>query len=113
MDELLSAWRAAGSHFDFRGHAVFLRRGGAGTAVLAIHGYPLSSIDFAEVWPALTRQHEVLAPDMLGCGFSDKPRGVHYDFDLLTDLHVELLAHFRVSRVHVLAFDLGTAIAQE
>lgn len=113
MDSTLAQWKQAGHTFDFNGHRVFFRREGAGTPVLAIHGYPLSSFDYSRVWPQLTAAHDVIAPDMLGFGFSAKPKQHTYSLDELTNLHEALLAHLGVTRVHVLAFDLGTAIAQE
>lgn len=113
MDPTLVQWKQGGRTFDFKGHEIFFRREGSGPTVLAIHGYPLSSFDYSRMWPLLTAQHDVIALDMLGFGFSAKPVQHHYSLEEMTDLHEVLLAKLGVTRVHVLAFDLGTAIAQE
>jgi pimeloyl-ACP methyl ester carboxylesterase len=113
MDSTLSAWKQAGDTFEYRGHSIFYRRDGRGPAVLAVHGYPLNSFDFSRVWSELCAEHEVIAPDMLGFGFSAKPADYPYSLGDLTDLHEALLAHLGISRVHLVAYDLGTAIAQE
>lgn len=111
----LAGWQQAGHHFDYRGQRIFYRDEGAGdAALLCIHGFPTASWDWHPLWPALTAQHaRVIAPDMIGFGFSAKPRA--YDYSLLdqADLHLALLAHLGVTRVHVLAHDYGVSVAQE
>ncbi len=78
MDPILEAWRDAGAFFDFRGHRIFYRREGKGAPLWLIHGYPTSSYDWSELWPELTSRFDVFAADMLGFGFSAKPRGHRY-----------------------------------
>lgn len=113
MDPGLQQWRDGGRLFDLAGQRLFVRRGGAGTAVLALHGYPSSSWDFSRVWSALSARHDVIAPDGVGFGFSSKPVDWAYSVSALADLHEALLHSLGVSQVHVVAFDLGTAVAQE
>jgi pimeloyl-ACP methyl ester carboxylesterase len=109
----LDAWRAAGRETGHRGHRVFFREEGSGDALVCLHGFPTASWDWHAVWPALCRRFRVVAPDMIGFGFSDKPRD--YDYSILdqADLHESLLAELGVRRVHVLAHDYGDTVAQE
>lgn len=109
----LDEWRQAGKRTSHRGHPVFYREEGAGDALLCIHGFPTASWDWHAVWPALCARYRVIAPDMLGFGFSAKPRG--YDYSILdqADLHEALLAALGVERAHVLAHDYGDSVAQE
>ena len=88
-------------------------REGAGEPVLAIHGYPFSSFDWIRIWPAITARFDVIAPDMLGMGFSAKPRRYQYSVHDHADMHEALLAHLGVGRCHVLAHDIGASVAQE
>ena len=77
----LDSWRQAGQHLEYRGHSVFYREGGAGEALLCIHGFPSASWDWEPMWPRLTSRFRVIAADMLGFGFSDKPTG--HDYSIL------------------------------
>lgn len=110
------AWAAAGSRdFVHRGHAIFHRIDGArdAPALLLIHGFPTASWDFHALWPALAARYRVLAPDLLGFGLSDKPRGHAYSLLEQADLCEALLAQHGIDRYHVLAHDYGVSVAQE
>jgi pimeloyl-ACP methyl ester carboxylesterase len=109
----LEQWRSQGRWLDYRGHAVFLRETGAGEALLCLHGYPYSGWHWRRLWPALTASHRVIAPDMLGCGYSDKPRDFHYNIPAQADLMASLLQQLGIAEVHLLAHDYGVSIAQE
>ena len=42
--------------------------------LLCLHGFPTSSFDWYKVWPDLKLNfNRIIAPDLLGFGFSDKP----------------------------------------
>lgn len=112
----LDDWRRRGSRFRHRGHAIHYTRGGGGSgpALLCIHGFPTASWDWSKLWPALsTRFGQSIAPDMIGFGFSAKPRGYPYSMFDQADLHERLLAELGVAQVHVLAHDIGDTVAQE
>jgi pimeloyl-ACP methyl ester carboxylesterase len=109
----IEAWRAAGSSFDFRGHRVFYRREGSGPPLLLVHGYPTASWDWAKIWPGLTARFDVIAPDMLGFGFSAKPRGHGYSIAEQADLHLALLDWLGIGDVHALVHDYGVTVGQE
>ncbi len=134
----LEQWRRGGGTFDFRGHAIFTRTEGGGPpaaadaasaaaaaaaaagavddpreALLLIHGFPTSSHDFAELWPALTRRFRVLTLDMLGFGLSAKPWPHAYSIFEQADLFAAFLAEQRITSVRLLAHDYGVTVAQE
>ena len=113
MDAELERWKAAGRWFDHLGFEVFHRVEGAGPHLLLVHGYPFSSFDWARIWPALTERFEVIAPDMLGMGFSAKPVRYDYSVHRHADMHEALLASLGVSECHVLAHDIGDSVVQE
>lgn len=106
-------WRRAGRTFDFQGQAVFYRDEGDGPGLLCLHGFPTASWDWHRLWPGLTDRFRVVAPDLLGFGFSAKPRLFHYSFDAQADLVEALLAHLGLETPHVLAHDYGDTVAQE
>ena len=109
----LEAWRAGGRSFDYRGHAVFYRDDGRGAPLVCVHGFPTASFDWHRMWPRLTADWRVIAPDMLGFGFSAKPRPYAYSIMDQAALHEALLADLGIERVVVLAHDYGDTVAQE
>ena len=108
-------WHQGGHHFNWRGHDIFYRDGGGGDrALLCIHGFPTASWDWTPVWPALCKRFaRVIAPDMLGFGYSAKPAQHNYSLMEQADLHEALLARLAVRHVHILAHDYGVSVAQE
>ena len=113
MDAELQGWLDGGRFFDYLGFQVFHRVQGSGPPLLLIHGYPFSSWDWAPVWATLTQRFTVIAPDMMGMGFSDKPVAYGYSVADHADMHEALLAHLGVDRAHILAHDLGDSVGQE
>jgi pimeloyl-ACP methyl ester carboxylesterase len=112
----LDEWRSAGGEFQFDGHAIFCAgegMGSAGEALLLIHGFPTSSYDWHRVWAELGARFRLVAPDMLGFGFSDKPAGHDYRIAEQADLHEHLCDLLAIDRVHILAHDYGDTVAQE
>ena len=106
-------WQAAGSRFEFDGHAVFTRTGGAGGVLLLIHGFPTSSFDWALIWPQLAQKHALHALDMLGFGLSDKPRNYPYSIHASTDQWQAYVQAQGLTEVSILAHDYGNTVAQE
>ena len=109
----LRAWRDAGEFITVRGQRIFCRRAGAGPRLLLIHGFPTSSIDWAPMWPMLASRFEVLAFDLLGLGFSAKPRGHRYRVHEQADLAEAVAQHHGWRDAFVLAHDYGDTVAQE
>jgi len=60
---------------SLHGNRVSYRTGGEGPLLVLIHGITSSSASWEPVLPALAEHFEVLAPDLLGHGQSDKPAG--------------------------------------
>lgn len=109
-------WRDAGRYFDFGGHRVFYRMhgSGGGRTLVCIHGFPTASWDWQAIWDRLCAAFDtVIAPDMLGFGFSAKPPGHRYSIAEQCALHEALLAHLGLSEAVVLAHDYGDTVAQE
>ncbi len=114
----LEDWRKAGETFSHRGHAIFHRTGGDWSddgrdALVLIHGFPTASWDWAHQWEALCARYRVAALDMIGFGFSAKPRRYDYSIQDQADLHEAYFRHLGLSRIHILAHDYGDTVAQE
>jgi len=113
VDAELEDWKSRGQYFDNLGFDIFYRLEGSGPRLLLIHGYPFNSWDWAAIWPTLTKRFTVIAPDMLGMGFSDKPVRYKYSVPDHADMHEALLAHLGVESCHIVGHDIGVSVAQE
>ncbi|UFQ96594.1 alpha/beta fold hydrolase [Pseudomonas wenzhouensis] len=112
----LDTWRAQSQTLDFQGHAIRYWVAGNAEAepLLLIHGFPSASWDWHRLWVPLAERYRVIACDLLGFGYSAKPRGHAYSLLEQADLQQALLAHVGESRpLHVLAHDYGDSVAQE
>jgi pimeloyl-ACP methyl ester carboxylesterase len=106
-------WRAGGATFRWRDHDIFTRTGGAGDPVVALHGFPTASWDFAPIWGRLTERYRAVTLDFIGFGFSAKPRDFAYSILAYADLVDALLAREGITRYRLLAHDMGVTVAQE
>ncbi|MDA2891291.1 alpha/beta hydrolase [Mycolicibacterium sp. BiH015] len=113
MDAELERWRDAGQYFDYLGFDIFFRHEGQGPNLLLVHGYPFNTWDWEPLWSRLTQRFTVIAPDMMGMGFSAKPVAYGYRVHDHADMHEALLAHLGVDSVHILAHDIGDSVVQE
>lgn len=111
----LKEWRAGGEFFDYAGHPIFFRRGGAadGETLLLLHGFPTSSHDYHKIWSGLCEKFSVVAFDMIGYGFSAKPNDFDYTTFNQADVLQALIAHLKTEKIHVLAHDYGNTITLE
>jgi pimeloyl-ACP methyl ester carboxylesterase len=106
-------WEAQGKYFNYKQQKIFYQTAGAGEILVCIHGFPTSGWDWYKMWDKLTAHFKVIAPDMVGFGFSDKPRNYAYSIHDQADIHEALLAHLQIDTVHLLSHDYGDTVAQE
>jgi pimeloyl-ACP methyl ester carboxylesterase len=105
-------WREAGEYVDLGGRRIFVvRRDGTGVPVVVVHGYPGSSYDFAGVVEHLDRP--VVLLDLLGYGFSAKPRDASYSLFEQADLVEAVVAWAGLTECALVGHDMGTTVAAE
>lgn len=114
----LADWQAQARLARHRGQAVAYWQGGNWSdstlpALLLIHGFPTASWDWHRLWPSLCRRFRVLAVDLLGFGFSAKPRRYDYSITDQADVLQTVATTLAVPRWHLLAHDYGDTVAQE
>ena len=85
---------------------------GSGPALLLIHGIGDSSDTWREVIPALAQRYTVIAPDLLGHGRSDKPRG-DYSVAAYANAMRDLISMLGIERVTVVGHSLGGGVAMQ
>jgi pimeloyl-ACP methyl ester carboxylesterase len=81
-------------------------------ALVLVHGFPTSSVDWFDVAERLSDRHRVCALDFPGFGFSDKPLG--WGYSLTRD--AELLEHYvsdvlGLESMVLFAHDRGSSVA--
>lgn len=109
----LSSWRQSGETFTYRDHSIFFHDEGSGPPLLLIHGFPTASWDWHRIWPFLQPRFRLIAPDMIGFGFSAKPRAYDYSLPDQANLHQALLDHLGLDHAIILAHDYGDTVTQE
>jgi pimeloyl-ACP methyl ester carboxylesterase len=85
---------------------------GDGPAVLMLHGFPSSSLDWRHQIPALVSAgYRVVAPDLLGLGKSDKPEAAeHYTVTKDVERTLDLLSALNVQKARIVCHDRGAGI---
>jgi haloacetate dehalogenase len=93
----------------------FVSHGGAGPAVLLLHGFPETHVCWERIAPRLAGAHRVVAPDLRGYGASRAPaggpRGEGYSKREMGDEFVELMAALGHARFAVVGHDRGARVA--
>jgi pimeloyl-ACP methyl ester carboxylesterase len=114
-------WRSRGSYFawpprseDAAEVQVFHVEMGAADApaIVLVHGFPTSSIDFFAIAELLQEKYRICTMDFPGFGFSDKPLG--WGYSLVRD--AEVLEHYMseilgLESAIVYAHDRGSSVA--
>ena len=92
------------------GHRRAFVRAGSGPALLLLHGIGNNCQTWAGVIDRLAESHTVIAPDLLGHGDSDKPRG-DYSIAAYANGMRDLLSVLDIERATVVGHSLGGGIA--
>lgn len=106
---------AVSYHFvDVDGHKVFYREAGDPSAptVLLLHGFPTSSHMYRNLIPLLADRYHVVAPDLLGFGFSDAPDRAQYKytFENLTKTMDRFTEVAGLKKYAIQVFDYGAPV---
>ena len=86
--------------------------GGSGPVIFLIHGITSNSATWARVLPALARRYTVIAPDLIGHGSSDKPKG-DYSLGAHASTMRDLLVALGHDRATWVGHSLGGGIAMQ
>ena len=92
----------------------YLEAGSGDETVVLVHGSGPGVTSYANwrlVIPALAEHWRVVAPDMVGFGFSDRPEGVTYSLDTWADQTVGVMDALGIDKAHMVGNSFGGAIA--
>jgi len=103
-----------GATADANGIKTNYLEAGKGDPVVLIHGSGPGVTSYANwrlVLPALAENFRVLAPDMVGFGFSERPANIQYGVQTWADQVVGLMDTLELPRAHMVGNSFGGAIA--
>ena len=103
-----------GATADANGIKTNYLEAGQGDTVILIHGSGPGVTAYANwrlVMPALAENFRVLAPDMVGFGYSERPANIEYGVQTWADQVVGLMDTLEVPRAHMVGNSFGGAIA--
>jgi len=87
---------------------------GSGVPALLIHGSGPGVSAWANwrlVIPALARDRRVIAPDMVGFGYTDRPEGIQYSMDTWVRQALDLMDALGLEQVDLVGNSFGGALA--
>ncbi|NBD95816.1 MAG: alpha/beta fold hydrolase [Gammaproteobacteria bacterium] len=120
MEAIAHNWRERGGFETLADLSCFVVDEGGGAddrsaAVLWLHGFPSSSLDWRAVIDRMPPGRRHLLMDFPGFGFSDKPSGSDYSYSLVeqADRVLLMLQRRGIERIHLVAHDMGTSVACE
>jgi pimeloyl-ACP methyl ester carboxylesterase len=103
-----------GATADANGIKTNYLEAGKGDPVVLIHGSGPGVTSYANwrlVLPALAENFRVVAPDMVGFGFSERPANVEYGVQTWADQVVGLMDTLELPKAHLVGNSFGGAIA--
>jgi pimeloyl-ACP methyl ester carboxylesterase len=93
------------------GRQVYVEQQGAGEAVVLLHGFGESSFSWRKVMPELARSFRVVAPDLNGFGWTERPRDPpSYTLEGQERLVLGVLAALRVTRAQFVGHSYGGSL---
>jgi pimeloyl-ACP methyl ester carboxylesterase len=96
------------STFMFRGYEVFYRREGTGAPIVFLHNGGTSHRTWEPLIERYAAGYDVIAPDMLGFGRSERPK-IDYSLDLYVEMLDALLDELDLGRVTLVGNCMGAA----
>ncbi|MCP9494440.1 MAG: alpha/beta hydrolase [Pyrinomonadaceae bacterium MAG19_C2-C3] len=80
--------------------------------IVLIHGFTASNFVWRDVFlPLADAGYRVIAPDIIGFGFTEKPRGHEYTIDAQARMIIGLLDELKIDRATLVGSSYGGAIA--
>lgn len=95
---------------DVNGTTLHYVRGGAGPAVVLLHGFPQNWYEFHQVMPRLAQSFTVIAPDLRGIGGSKATPDGYDAANMAKDIH-QLAQQLKLEHPYVVGHDIGGIVA--
>jgi pimeloyl-ACP methyl ester carboxylesterase len=110
FDEIRRA-APAGDFVRVRGQLVHAEQAGSGEPVVLLHGFGASTYSWRKVMPALAEGHRVVAIDLNGFGYTQRPRSREsYTREGQAKLVLETMDALGIARAHIAGHSYGGGI---
>ncbi|KGX92566.1 alpha/beta hydrolase [Pontibacillus halophilus JSM 076056 = DSM 19796] len=83
---------------------------GSGTPIILLHGIPTWSYLYQDTIQELEEDYRVIAPDLLGYGFSDQRDQFNRSLNIQADMVVKLMDELGLEKANVVAHDIGGGV---
>ena len=107
-------WRDAailGRIAEIDGVGIHYIEQGKGPAVLLIHGFGGHTFSFRHTIPALARDYRVIAVDLMGFGYSERPANADYSLTAHATRVLHLMDHLGIDRATAVGHSMGGEVA--
>jgi haloalkane dehalogenase len=95
---------------NINGHQYHYLNEGSGSPVVMVHGNPTWSFFFRNLVKKLSTNHQVVVPDHMGCGLSDKPQNYMYRLENHVGNLENLVTSLKLENITLIVHDWGGAI---
>jgi pimeloyl-ACP methyl ester carboxylesterase len=99
-----------GEYVEIQGLRIHVTAGGEGEPLLLVHGIGQSAYTWRRNFDALSKNHFVIAVDMIGYGYSDKP-DLTYTIEENSEFLLALLNILRIRETNIVAMGSGACYA--
>lgn len=110
---VIDAWRARLTRVDTTTGALAVFDEGSGEPVVMLHGIPTHAYLWRDVARVVSVSQRVVAPDLLGFGFSDKPLDADLSPAGQADVVLEALERLGIESFALVGHDYGALVACE
>ncbi len=110
-EKIIRLYEAGGKYLNVDGIKTFYLDAGTGAVVFCIHGVPTSSFLYRKLaFSLMQRGLRIIAIDLPGLGFTDRPEDFNYVFSNFADFCDKFLAVLKLESVHLVVHDVGAPI---
>ena len=95
---------------DVNGIRLYYLAAGSGDPLVLLHGFPETSYAWRKVIPSLAEHFRVIAPDLRGCGASDRPDHGYDKRTVAEDVH-QLVEQLGLGPINLVGHDVGMMVA--
>lgn len=103
-----------GKYIDVKGIQTHYHEDGQGEPLLLIHGSGPGVSAWANwrlVFPILSQHYKLYAPDVVGFGYTERPKENHYSIDVWVDHMINFIETIHQPKVSIIGNSFGGAIA--
>src|SRR2546427_2461709 len=107
-------WRKArrpGKIIEIEGTGIHYVERGSGPALVLIHGFGGHTYSFRHQIPAFAADYRVVAVDLKGFGYSEKPRNSDYSLTWQAGMVAKLMEALGIARADVVGHSMGGEVA--